>query len=138
MSGFQVSDSGNPVVTGCKIHDGKMGGVFVLDNGRGEFRNCEIYRNLKPGFAVKSSGNPTVIGCKIHDGKTGGVYVYEGGRGTFNNNTVENNYTNDQLDNWDIASDAGEVNGYGNTPPFSPPNNGGNNDDQGESRIDRY
>ena len=115
-SGIVVTTSGNPTVTGCKIHDGKNAGVAVLENGLGTFNDCEIYGNAHPGIYVKTSGNPTVTGCKIHDGKQGGVYIFDQGMGTFNNNMLEKNYTNGELDNWDIRSTAGTVKGSGNTP----------------------
>ncbi len=111
-----METSGNPTVTGCKIHDGKASGVFVNENGLGTFNDCEIYGNALPGIAVATSGNPTVTGCKIHDGKRGGVFIVDQGMGTFNNNTLLRNYLDGELSNWTIESNAGTVRGSGNTP----------------------
>ncbi|MBQ2620442.1 MAG: hypothetical protein IJF84_03805, partial [Thermoguttaceae bacterium] len=54
----------------------------------------------------------------IHDGKSTGVAISSQGMGTFNNNVLEYNYKGDKLTNWEIAPDAGEVKGSGNTPPI--------------------
>ena len=116
LKGIRVSWSANPAFSGCKIHDEKISGVVVEQEGLGTFKDCEIYGNHGAGIEVKTSGDPTFTDCKIHDGKQGGVFIHDGGKGTFNKNTLENNFTDGELNNWNIQNDAGEVKGSGNTP----------------------
>ena len=117
-AGIAIQNSGNPTLTDCKIYNGKREGVWVASNGQGTFTNCEFYKNALPGISIAKSGNLTVTGCKIHDGKSTGVAISSQGMGTFNNNVLEYNYKGDKLTNWEIAPDAGEVKGSGNTPPI--------------------
>lgn len=90
-AGFVVNNYGNPTITGCKIHDGKTGGVLIGEDGLGVIKDCDFYRNEYSGIEVRKAGNPTVIGCKFHDGKTSGVYVWDRGRGAFNNCEIYKN-----------------------------------------------
>ncbi|MCR5162713.1 MAG: right-handed parallel beta-helix repeat-containing protein [Thermoguttaceae bacterium] len=73
----------NPEIEKCIIKDCGTAGLIVEEQGRGEFKNCEVYGNACAGIQVWKSGNPTVIGCKIHDGKAGGLLVCQEGRGEF-------------------------------------------------------
>ena len=86
--GSEVKSGGDPTVQRNRIHDGKQGGVFVWEDGRGTFEDNDIFANELAGIEVKSGGDPTVQRNRIHDGKQGGVFVCEDGRGTFEDNDV--------------------------------------------------
>ncbi|MBQ2622689.1 MAG: right-handed parallel beta-helix repeat-containing protein [Thermoguttaceae bacterium] len=116
--GIITSTSGNPTVIECKIHDMKNAGVVSNKDSTGTIKDCDIYGNKAAGITVHDEGNLTVTGCKIHDGKGGGIEILAKGMGSFNDNVLENNYKDEKLTNWDIAPDAGEVKGSGNTPPI--------------------
>jgi parallel beta-helix repeat protein len=72
-----------PKVEKCVLKDCGKFGMAINQEGRGDFRDCEIYGNALAGIKVTELGNPTVTGCKIHDGKEGGVYVFQEGLGEF-------------------------------------------------------
>jgi F-box protein 11 len=38
-------EGGNPTLRGCRIYEGKSGGVFVWGNGAGLLEDCQIYAN---------------------------------------------------------------------------------------------
>ena len=78
-AGIGVTESANPTVIKCKIHDGGSNGVAV-SGGFGLFRGCDIYANSQVGIGIVEGGNPTIIGCRIHDGKSIGV-ASKGGLG---------------------------------------------------------
>jgi hypothetical protein len=71
-----------PTLRGCKIHDGKQGGVFVYEEGKGNFERCDIFANKFSGIEIKQGGDPTVRACHIHDGEETGVLVWDRGKGT--------------------------------------------------------
>ena len=77
--------SANPTLTQCKIFSCGKSGIFVYENGKGIFNNCDVYGNTLAGIEVKDGGDPQVTGCKFYDGKQCGIFVYENGKGTFNN-----------------------------------------------------
>ncbi len=70
-----------PVLRGCKIHDGRSGGVFIYEEGKGLIEGCEIFGNGRAGVAIRTGANPHLQNCKIFEGKQSGVYVYERGLG---------------------------------------------------------
>ncbi len=73
------------VVSYCKIHDGKQGGVYVTENGTGRIENCEIFGNAKAGIEIKKGGNPVVQNCTIKQNAYWAVWVYKDGAGTIEN-----------------------------------------------------
>ncbi|MFI5355681.1 MAG: right-handed parallel beta-helix repeat-containing protein, partial [Desulfobaccales bacterium] len=73
----------NPLVSNCRIHDGKQAGVYVYDKGQGMFEECDIFGNAFSDVAVREEGHPSFKRCRIHDGKQYGVSVYERARGLF-------------------------------------------------------
>ncbi len=70
------------IVSSCKIHDGKEAGVFVVVDGTGTIKDCDIFGNALAGIVIGIGGNSLVQNCKIHDGKEAGVVVFENGTGT--------------------------------------------------------
>lgn len=107
--GIVITNSGNPLVVSCKIHDCGGSGIVVYSKGLGKFRNCEVFGNAYSGILVTTEGNPTVEKCTFRDNKGGGIFVFEQSRGTFRNNTLSNNLYEGNVMNWYIASDAGLV-----------------------------
>ena len=86
-----VHDGADPLVRSNRIHDGKAGGIFIFDNGKGIFEENEVSENARSGIEVKEDGDPAVRRNRIHDGKAGGILVRENGRGTFEENEVSGN-----------------------------------------------
>lgn len=72
----------DPVLRGCKIHDGRSGGIFIYDSSKGLIEDCEISGNGRAGIAIRTGGDPLIRRCKIFEGKQSGVYIYEGGLGS--------------------------------------------------------
>lgn len=72
----------NPIIQGCKIHDGAQAGIFFQKNSRGTVEDCDIFGNGLSGIAIRENSDPIIQRCKLHDGQQGGVLVYENGLGT--------------------------------------------------------
>ena len=88
LSCVAVHSGADPVVRGNRIHDGKDGGVFVYEEGRGTYEDNDVFANAKAGFGVATGADPVVRGNRVHDGEQAGVFVYEEGRGTYEDNDV--------------------------------------------------
>ncbi|MEN8219600.1 MAG: right-handed parallel beta-helix repeat-containing protein [Pseudomonadota bacterium] len=73
------------IVSYCKIHNSKQGGVYVYENGTGRIENCQIFGNALAGITISKGSNPIVQHCKIHDGKDSGVLIWENGTGRIEN-----------------------------------------------------
>ena len=86
-----VHNFADPVVRRNRIHDGKQGGIYVYENGRGTFEENEVVGNALSGVEVREESDPIVRRNRIQDGKQGGIYVYKDGRGTFEENEVFGN-----------------------------------------------
>jgi F-box protein 11 len=72
----------DPVIRRCKIHDGKAGGVFVFDHGKGTIEDCDIYGNTNAAVEIKDGSNTTVRRSKLYDNKASGLYVWKNSKGT--------------------------------------------------------
>src|SRR5205807_2468125 len=77
-----IHGGADPRLRRNRIHDGKQGGVLVIENGLGIVEDNDIFENALAAVRIKEGGNPTVRRNRIHDGKQGGVFVYENGQGT--------------------------------------------------------
>jgi len=55
-----VKAGANPTVVKCDIHDGLTGGVYIHENGRGQFLENRIYNNNFAGIWITSNSDPTV------------------------------------------------------------------------------
>lgn len=86
-----IHSGADPRLRRNRIHDGKAGGVFVLENGQGLLEANDIFGNALSGVEVKTGGNPTLRGNRIHDGKQNGVYVWENGQGLLEDNDIFGN-----------------------------------------------
>ena len=86
-----VHNAADPVVRRNRIHDGKQGGIYVYENGRGTFEDNDVFGNTYSGVSVTRGADPIVRRNRIHDGKSAGIYVYDNGRGTFEDNDVFGN-----------------------------------------------
>ena len=60
IAGIEVRSSANPTVVNCHIHHGFTGGIYVHDDGRGEFICNRIHTNTFAGVWITSGSNPTV------------------------------------------------------------------------------
>jgi len=73
IAGFEVKAGANPTVVKCDIHDGLTGGVYIHENGRGQFLENRIYNNNFAGIWITSNSDPTIrflfccmwIGCSF-------------------------------------------------------------------------
>ncbi len=86
-----IHGGADPRLRRNRIHDGKQGGVFVWENGRGTLEDNEIFGNAYSGVQIKEGGDPVLRRNRIHDGKQGGVFVWENGRGTLEDNEIFGN-----------------------------------------------
>lgn len=77
-----------PKLRGNKIHDGKMSGIFVYENGQGLIEDNDIFGNAYAGIEIRDSSNPIVRGNKIHDGRQNGVYIQKDGQGLIEDNDI--------------------------------------------------
>jgi F-box protein 11 len=46
IAGFEVKAGANPTVVRCEIHHGQTGGVYVHENGRGQFIGEQLVNSL--------------------------------------------------------------------------------------------
>ncbi|HLO00323.1 MAG TPA: right-handed parallel beta-helix repeat-containing protein, partial [Pyrinomonadaceae bacterium] len=61
-----LRDGSDPTLHTCKIHDGKVGGVLLLEHAAGTFENCDIYNNGFSGMWFRTGSNPTIRNTKIN------------------------------------------------------------------------
>lgn len=71
----------NPLIRNCKVHHGKIGGIFAWEDGRGIIEECDIFSNSNLGIGIKQSGNPVIRQCRIYDNDKWGVGIDENGKG---------------------------------------------------------
>lgn len=75
----------------CEIHHGQTGGVYVHENGRGQFLVNKIHSNNFAGVWITSNSNPTIRRNDIYNGHQGGVYIFGEGRGLIEHNNIHGN-----------------------------------------------
>ena len=61
---FQVKNGADPKVKHCLVSDCENVGIFICDNAKGRFEDCEIARNNLAGIWVKNHANPIFKRCK--------------------------------------------------------------------------
>lgn len=88
IAGFEVKAGANPTVVQCEIHHGQTGGIYVHENGRGQFLENKIHSNNFAGVWITSNSDPTIRKNEIYDGHQGGVYVFGDGRGLIESNNI--------------------------------------------------
>lgn len=50
----------NPTVVKCEIHHGQTDGVYVHENGQGQFIQNQIHSNNYVGVRITSNSDPTI------------------------------------------------------------------------------
>lgn len=78
----------NPTVVHCEIHHGQTGGIYVHENGLGQFIDNRIHSNNFAGVWITSNSNPTIRRNEIYNGQQGGVYIFGDGRGLIEHNNI--------------------------------------------------
>ncbi|HEX8143748.1 MAG TPA: right-handed parallel beta-helix repeat-containing protein [Pyrinomonadaceae bacterium] len=71
----------DPIIRRNKIHDGKAGGVFIYDHGKGTIEDCDIYGHTNAAIEIKDGSNTIVRRSKLYDNKASGVYVWKNSKG---------------------------------------------------------
>jgi parallel beta-helix repeat protein len=61
----RVSSGAVPLFTRCLIHSGRFGGVWVAEQGRGTFDDCDIVDNGHHGVVVRQAGYITLTNCRV-------------------------------------------------------------------------
>ena len=92
IAGFEVKAGANPTVIQCEIHHGQTGGIYVHENGLGQFIDNRIHSNNFAGVWITSNSNPTIRKNEIYNGHQGGVYIFGEGRGLIEHNNIYGNY----------------------------------------------
>ncbi len=83
-NGFGIFISGksaNPMISKCKIHDSKKGGILVEANAQGTIEDCDIFANQDGGIEIREGASPIIINCQIHDNKSSGLFAWRSGKG---------------------------------------------------------
>lgn len=62
IAGFEVKAGANPTVVKCDIHHGQTGGIYVHENGLGQFIENRIHSN---NFAGKCSATPSISSSSL-------------------------------------------------------------------------
>lgn len=88
IAGFEVKAGANPTVIQCEIHHGQTGGIYVHENGLGQFIDNRIHSNNFAGVWITSNSNPTIRKNEIYNGHQGGVYIFGEGRGLIEHNNI--------------------------------------------------
>jgi parallel beta-helix repeat protein len=80
------------VMYGCRIHDGKSGGVGIAVGASATLENNNIHSTSEAVLVVYEEGSKVVIrGNRIHDGKGDGVVIATNACATLLNNTITDN-----------------------------------------------
>jgi parallel beta-helix repeat protein len=80
-----------PRIIGNKIHDGKIIGVYIYENGEGVIKDNDIYDNEGPCIMISSGGNPAIMHNNIYNGKCCGICVNNNGRSIIEDNDIYRN-----------------------------------------------
>lgn len=86
---FGGENSCNTVVLNNKISGGRCEGVFIIDGGRAQIHNNDIYGNFDGIICLKSF--PEIYGNKIQSNKSNGVMIMRDAQPIMNNNAIVNN-----------------------------------------------
>lgn len=60
----------------CEIHHGQTGGIYVHENGLGQFIENRIHSNNFAGVWITSNSNPTIRKNEIYNGHQGGGELF--------------------------------------------------------------
>jgi F-box protein 11 len=72
----------DPIIRRTQIHDGKAGGVFAYDHGKGTVEDCDIHGNTNAAVEIKDGSSTTVRRSKLYDNRASGLYVWKNSKGT--------------------------------------------------------
>jgi parallel beta-helix repeat protein len=86
-----VHGNAYPKIIRNKIHDGKLNGILVDDNGQGVIEDNDIYANDFNGVYIIDNGNPLIRHNKINKNKYFGLLIVDTGAGTIEDNDLRNN-----------------------------------------------
>ena len=75
--GISTSDatSSGSSVTGCNVYDNSEDGIYC-SNARINFKDCNVYNNIKWGIHLISSSDSNVINCSSYRNGEDGIYLY--------------------------------------------------------------
>jgi hypothetical protein len=79
-----------PTIRRCKLRGSRDAGVFVFDNARATFEECEIFDTVKSCVSVGDGGRALFRRCKVIDGQASGVYVFRLGHAIFEDSEIGN------------------------------------------------
>lgn len=63
-------------------------GIYVHENGQGQFIENKIHSNNFAGVWITSNSNPTIRRNEIFNGHQGGVYIFGEGQYKYNNHSM--------------------------------------------------
>src|SRR5207302_1803506 len=69
----------NPVLSRCRVFDGKGVGVDFYAKTAGKLENCELMGHAGVGARIREEADPILRECKISENKSAGVFVYDHG-----------------------------------------------------------
>lgn len=81
----------DPIVHNNQIHQNKLVGVVITEDGRGTIKENVIYNNGTVGVEVRQLADPVIRNNKVYDNETHGILVYQEGHGTIEENVVHRN-----------------------------------------------
>lgn len=81
----------DPLIIGNRIHDGEGVGIHITGNGKGRFKDNDIFGNARDGVRILEGGDPVFTRNYIHHGNDVGVFVHGNGKGRFENNLITGN-----------------------------------------------
>jgi F-box protein 11 len=76
------SESAEPQIRRCQIHDAQHAGVFFYENASGLVEDCDIFANCLTGVQIIEKSNPVILGCRIYNQKQTGLFVHSNAQGT--------------------------------------------------------
>ena len=83
-----IHDEADPRLRRNLIHEGKGGGIYIYDNGKGTMEDNDIWGHTYSCVGINTGGNPTLRRNRIHDGKENGIMIYGTGEGTLEDNDI--------------------------------------------------
>lgn len=87
----EIHGNASPRLRRNRIHDGKAGGVFFYENGKGTLEDNEIFGNTAPGVEIMGDADPVLRRNRIYHGKSSAVYVHTTGKGLLEDNEIFGN-----------------------------------------------
>ncbi|NDD29523.1 MAG: hypothetical protein EB084_14780 [Proteobacteria bacterium] len=89
--GIEAANKAEITARQCTVRSARGAGLYVHDEGRGTFDDCEIRGCGQAGVTVTAGADPLVRGCQVRDGKGRGLVIGEQSLGVFEDCTVAGN-----------------------------------------------